>query len=248
MTNRSSLSGLLTSICHWSFAIGHLSFDRKILAWLRRIFALVVHICVHLWLHSWLAGRGVIASTETNSEPFLFHFYLDPAVTAVPRLIGRKIADVILAAQFLADLLERVFQFFHLERNKDSTACFLRKLLQDLVPLFARAHAKEAAAVDTDGVDYSLGSESHFQGLLQRRLARHVLAIGKNDDRLSPHFTDQLFVGDVIDRVIQGSPPAARRVFICLASLLESFVKSCTSVTPESNSTRHARSFSCSTL
>src|SRR5213080_555562 len=94
MTNRSSLSGLLTSICHWSFAIGHLSFDRKILAWLRRIFALVVHICVHLWLHSWLAGRGVIASTETNSEPFLFHFYLDPAVTAVPRLIGRKIADV----------------------------------------------------------------------------------------------------------------------------------------------------------
>src|SRR5439155_2624116 len=101
------------------------------------------------------AGRGVIASTETNSEPFLFHFYLDPAVTAVSRLIGRKIADIILAAQFLADLLERVFQFFHLERNKDSTACFLRKLLQDLVPLFARAHAEEAAAVDTDGVDYT---------------------------------------------------------------------------------------------
>src|SRR5438552_12500359 len=27
MTNGSSLSGFLTSICHWSFIIGHLSFD-----------------------------------------------------------------------------------------------------------------------------------------------------------------------------------------------------------------------------
>src|SRR5205809_6745072 len=31
MTNRSWLSGLLTSICHWSLVISHLSFDGNIL-------------------------------------------------------------------------------------------------------------------------------------------------------------------------------------------------------------------------
>src|SRR6266571_3207901 len=83
MKNGSSLSGPLTSICHWSFFIGHLA--EKSLPWLRSIFALVVQMNTDLCLSVFICG-------------FLLHWSLDNAFGLIDHNDSIHARDVVLCA------------------------------------------------------------------------------------------------------------------------------------------------------
>src|SRR5438876_11991177 len=70
------MSEARTTNCHLSFFICHWSFEQKILAGLRRTFALVVRMCVHPCLSVFIRGRlSDVPHVRIRFSPEAFHHF-----------------------------------------------------------------------------------------------------------------------------------------------------------------------------
>src|ERR1035438_944588 len=88
------------------------------------------------------------------------------------------VGDVVLVAQLVGDVFERLLQIFHLEGEECLATGLRRQVLQHLI-----AVAFDLANVGGDGVDHDIGLLRHFERLVARVLALVVVTIADNYDR-----------------------------------------------------------------
>src|SRR5713226_10354503 len=81
-------------------------------------------------------ARGKIALSGAHDESFAIHTDLDAAEFSVCALIRRHIGERILAAQFVADIEERLRQIVHTVGEEGAPAGLLSKLREHLVGRF----------------------------------------------------------------------------------------------------------------
>src|SRR6266404_4213519 len=149
-------------------------------------------------------GR-VIAATRKGRVILVFHFHTNLPVAAVSRLIGRKIADGVLAAQFFGDLIEGLLKIFLVAHDNHAPAGFVGQFLGN--SLVASVGGNQ------QNVDDRIGSLSRLDGVLQLQLASRILGIGQNDHGFPAGFIGELVVRREVDGVVEigASIVAARR-------------------------------------
>src|SRR5271165_5428045 len=126
---------------------------------------------------------------------------LDLAVRAVEFGVGRGIADVVLAAQFVLDLIKGGAQFLLVVADFDhASAGFFRQLLHVAE---AKALVPATAIGDEDDIAHGISLLRGLDGVADAQAAAFVLAVGEDDHGLATDFIFQLLVGGQVNRVIQ---------------------------------------------
>src|ERR1019366_2028431 len=132
----------------------------------------------------------------------------------------RPVKDVVLVAQFVRDVFERLVQIFNLERKKRLAAGFIGEVAENLVAILILA-----GDVRGDRVDDRVGLLRHFESLITRHTALRVLAIADDDHgaakfiaRLIHH---QLIFGRKINGVIERRATARTHAFHALFQFVE---------------------------
>ena len=105
-----------------------------------------------------------------------FHLNGDGVIQAIGLQRLRAIEHVVLVAQFVGDVFERLIQIFHLEREERLTAGLSGEVPQDLV-----AVGFDALDVGGNGVDDDVGLLRHFERLIAGIAALVVVAIAEDD-------------------------------------------------------------------
>src|ERR1017187_7981923 len=158
------------------------------------------HVCYGL-VSRLLARARVITLSRLHLVVAALGFDLDLAVRAIQLVVARRVAQVVLAAQFVLDLLERVAQFLLVVADfDDASAGFLRQLLHVAE---AEALVPAAAVGDQDHVAYGVGLLRRLDGVTDFQPAAFVLAVGEHHHGLASVFVPQLLIGSQINRVIK---------------------------------------------
>src|SRR5579872_3443084 len=123
-----------------------------------------------------LAG-GPIALAGADLEVFLDGGDLDGAVAAVRVEIGGVVGNYVLAAEFVFDGGERIFDVFHFEGEEGASASGVSDLLQGFI-----ATEDEAAVVGGDGIHHHFGALGHLDGLGAGNFALIIFAVADDDD------------------------------------------------------------------
>src|SRR5258706_2070597 len=149
-------------------------------------------------------GR-VIPAARKGRVILVFHFHTNLPVAAVSRLIERKIADGVLAAQFFGDLIEGLLKIFLVAHDNHAPAGFVGQFLGN--SLIASVGGNQ------QNVDDRIVSLSRLDGVLQLQLASRILGIGQNDHGFPAGFIGELVVRREVDGVVEigAAIVAARR-------------------------------------
>src|SRR5579863_8016605 len=107
-------------------------------------------------LFAWGSGRGlsrrVIAFFRAYGEALAIGVDLDFSVAAIRERVGRRIGDEILAAQFGADVDERLGEIVHAVGEEGTAAALVGELLKDLISRIEMIFSRLIGIVDGDPV------------------------------------------------------------------------------------------------
>src|SRR5271166_6088962 len=132
-----------------------------------------------------------------------FGVNLDLAISTVKLGIRRRVADAVLAAQLVLNLLKRLPQLLLLIANFDHAAAgLLGQPLHFIVAAVAES-AVEAPVSNEDDVADRVSLLRGFNSLLDLQTASLVFAVGEDDHRLAPDFVLQLLVRAEINCVVE---------------------------------------------
>ena len=135
----------------------------------------------------------------------LFGFNFQFTVSAVELGVSRRVAKVVLAAQFCGDLIKSLFQFVELIADVDHPAasCF-GEFMHFAFPGVGHANAKITATIGAEqDIDDGIGFLGGLDGIFDFELAAFVLAVGEQNHGLAPYFLGQHFIRRKINRVVQ---------------------------------------------
>ena len=154
---------------------------------------------------------GVVAFAGLNLQA-LAAVEADGAELAVEVEIFGRVAEQVLGAQFVLDLVEGLLKLFAIVANVDDAAAgVMRKLLHLAVAGVAEAHAGiEAAVGDQDHVDNGVGLLRGLGGGFECLFRALLAAVGQHDDDFAAGFGAQLVVRGEIDGVIKMGAADAR--------------------------------------
>src|SRR5712671_5198336 len=154
---------------------------------------------------------GVVAAAGLDFVIPLSGLDLNFAERAVARSVGGHITSVVLAAEFLGNLVEGLAEFFDLVADFDHAASgFLGQLFHLEIAVKA-AEAVEAAVGDEQHVADGIGLLRGFDGVLDLQTAALVFSVGEQDHRLAADFVAEFVVRGKIDGVIQRGAARTRR-------------------------------------
>src|SRR5580700_8490785 len=148
-----------------------------------------------------LSGQRVVALTGLHLVVTALGFDLDLAIGAVKLVVDWRVANVVLAAQFVLDLVEGLAQFLLVVADFDNaSAGFLRQFLhvaeaETLIPA--------AAIGDQNHVAHGIGLLRGLDGVADTQAAAFVLTVSEDDHGFAADFVPQLLVGGQINSVIK---------------------------------------------
>src|SRR5271154_4172250 len=153
-----------------------------------------------------MAGGGVIPAAGLDFVVRLLGLDQHFTKRAVPGSVGGRVSNVVLATQFLRNLVKSLPQFLDLVSNfDDSAARLLGQLLHIGNAGVATETIRKSAIRDEQNVADGVSLLRSFDGIFDLEPTALIFSVGKQDHRLPANFVAEFIVRCEIDRVIKCS-------------------------------------------
>src|SRR5271157_1852582 len=153
-----------------------------------------------------MAWGGVVAAARLDFVIPLLGLDLYLTERAIAGSIGGGVANVVLAAEFLRNLVEGLAKFLDLVANFNHAAArFLRQFphLRIAVVAEAATHTVESAVGNEQYVADRIRFLGRFNGIFNLQTAAFILSVGKQDHRLASDFMTEFVVRGEIDGIVE---------------------------------------------
>src|SRR6266550_2998023 len=146
--------------------------------------------------HEFLSFRRVVAFAGEDLQVVLGRFHFDFAEFSVLGRIGRIVAQRILAAELLGNLVKGFRELLFRPNGNHAPAGLLRQFVRySRVAAISRVH-------DEQDMNHRIRALRRFDRFFQSYLAARVLRVGNDDNCLAPGFRSEFFTARQVDRVI----------------------------------------------
>lgn len=144
-------------------------------------------------LFAWGSGRslrrGVIAFFRAYGEALAIGVDLDFSVAAIREGVGRRISDEILAAQFCANVDERLGEIVYAVGEEGAAAALVGELLKDLISRIEMIFPRLVGIVDgdpvgirADRVNGDFGANRLFKSIAEGVIAQVIVPVADEDE------------------------------------------------------------------
>src|SRR6266550_4987722 len=138
----------------------------------------------------------VVAFAGEDLQVVLGRFHFDFAEFSVLGRIGRIVAQRILAAELLGNLVKGFRELLFRPNGNHAPAGLLRQFVRySRVAAISRVH-------DEQDMNHRIRALGRFDRFFQSYLAARVLRVGNDDNCLAPGFRSEFFTARQVDRVI----------------------------------------------